>query len=277
MLKARVLTALVMLPIALLILFVLPEDAFAMCVGLIVLVGAWEWIRLSGLVSRLLTWVLLAVFAGVLIWSYLLPTVYVPMLLGIGCIFWIGAAAMVMMYPKSKEQVGGKRMKLGFGLLVLIPAYVALLYLRRHDAHLLLIALLVTIIWAADVGAYFVGRQFGTVKLAPNVSPGKSWAGLVGWMIVALAIGMLGASIGEPTDHLFSPVAWSVLIGIVAITVLFSVLGDLFESLIKREQGVKDSSSLLPGHGGVMDRIDSLTAATPVFALSVYLTGWPLL
>lgn len=277
MLKARVLTALVMLPIALLILFVLPEDAFAMCVGLIVLVGAWEWIRLSGLVSRLLTWVLLAVFAGVLIWSYLLPTVYVPMLLGIGCIFWIGAAAMVMMYPKSKEQVGGKRMKLGFGLLVLIPAYVALLYLRRHDAHLLLIALLVTIIWAADVGAYFVGRQFGTVKLAPNVSPGKSWAGLVGGMIVALAVGMLGASIGEPTDHLFSPVAWSVLISIVAITVLFSVLGDLFESLIKREQGVKDSSSLLPGHGGVMDRIDSLTAATPVFALSVYLTGWPLL
>jgi len=277
MLKARVLTALVMLPIALLILFVLPEDAFAMCVGLIVLVGAWEWIRLSGLVSRLLTWVLLAVFAGVLIWSYVLPTVYVPMLLGIGCIFWIGAAAMVMMYPKSKEQVGGKRMKLGFGLLVLIPAYVALLYLRRHDAHLLLIALLVTIIWAADVGAYFVGRQFGTVKLAPNVSPGKSWAGLIGGMIVALAVGMLGASIGEPTDHLFSPVAWSVLIGIVAITVLFSVLGDLFESLIKREQGVKDSSSLLPGHGGVMDRIDSLTAATPVFALSVYLTGWPLL
>ena len=241
------------------------------------MVGAWEWIRLSGLVSHLLTLTLLVVFSGVLYWSYLLPSVYVPMLLGIGCIFWIGAAAMVMMYPRSKEQVGGKYVKLGFGLLVLIPAYVALLYLRRHDAHLLLLALLVTIIWAADVGAYFVGRQFGTTKLAPKVSPGKSWAGLIGGMIVALAVGMLGASIGEPADRLFSPVAWSVLIGIVAMTVLFSVLGDLFESLIKREQGVKDSSSLLPGHGGVMDRIDSLTAGTPVFALSVYLTGWPLL
>ena len=277
MLKARVLTALVMLPIALLILFVLPEDAFAMCIGLIVLVGAWEWIRLSGPVSPLLTLTLLVVFSGVLYWSYLLPNVYVPMLLGIGCIFWVGAAAMVMMYPKSKEQVGGKHVKLGFGLLVLIPAYVALLYLRRHDAHLILLALLVTIIWAADVGAYFVGRQFGTTKLAPKVSPGKSWAGLVGGMILALAVGMLVALIGEPSDYLISPIAWAVLIGIIAVTVLFSVLGDLFESLIKREHGVKDSSSLLPGHGGVLDRIDSLTAATPVFALSVYLTGWPLL
>jgi phosphatidate cytidylyltransferase len=277
MLKARVLTALVMLPIALLVLFVLPEDAFAVCIGLIVLVGAWEWIRLSGPVSQPLTLTLLVVFSGVLYWSYLLPNVYVPMLLGIGCIFWVGAAAMVMMYPKSKEQVGGKHVKLGFGLLVLIPAYVALLYLRRHDAHLILLALLVTIIWAADVGAYFVGRQFGTTKLAPKVSPGKSWAGLVGGMILALAVGMLVALIGESSDYLISPIAWAVLIGIVAVTVLFSVLGDLFESLIKREQGVKDSSSLLPGHGGVLDRIDSLTAATPVFALSVNLTGWPLL
>jgi phosphatidate cytidylyltransferase len=277
MLKARVLTALVMLPIALLILFVLPEDAFAVCIGLIVLVGAWEWIRLSGLVSQLLTLILLVGFSGVLYWSYLLPNVYVPILLGIGCIFWIGAAAMVMMYPRSKVQVGGKYMKLGFGLLVLIPAYVAFLYLRRHDAHLLLLALLVTIIWAADVGAYFVGRQFGIAKLAPKVSPGKSWAGLIGGMILALAVGMLGAFIGEPSDHLISPIPWAVFIGIVAVTVLFSVLGDLFESLIKREQGVKDSSSLLPGHGGVLDRIDSLTAATPVFALSVNLTGWPLL
>jgi phosphatidate cytidylyltransferase len=277
MLKARVLTALVMLPIALLVLFVLPEDAFAVCISLIVLVGAWEWIRLSGLVSQLLTLILLVGFSGVLYWSYLLPNVYVPMLLGIGCIFWVGAAAMVMMYPKSKEQVGGKHVKLGFGLLVLIPAYVAFLYLRRHDAHLLLLALLVTIIWAADVGAYFIGRQFGTAKLAPKVSPGKSWAGLIGGMILALAVGMLGAFIGEPSDHLISPIPWAVFIGIVTVTVLFSVLGDLFESLIKREQGVKDSSSLLPGHGGVLDRIDSLTAASPVFALSVSLTGWPLL
>ncbi len=277
MLKARILTSLVMLPAALMVLFVLPEDAFAICVGLIVLIGAWEWIRLSGLAGQILTGALLVVFSCVLIGCYALPRVYVPVLLGIGCLFWLAAAAIIVMYPRSRGQIGGKQMKLSFGLLVLIPAYVALLFLRRHEAHVLLIALLVTIIWAADVGAYFVGRQFGTRKLAPCVSPGKSWAGLVGGMVIALAVGMVGASLGEPTDHLFSPTAWAVLIGMVAITVLFSVLGDLFESLIKREQGVKDSSSLLPGHGGVMDRIDSLTAATPIFALSIYLTGWPLL
>jgi len=276
MLKARVITALLMLPVALLILFVLPPDAFALAVGCIVLMGAWEWVRLSGMVSRVARWPLLAVF-GTLLWAaYQLPQVYVPMVLGIGCVFWIGAALMVWMYPRSKEQVGGRRMKLGFGLLVLIPAYVALLYLRRHDTHLLLIAILVGVIWAADVGAFFVGRRFGVRKLAPEVSPGKSWAGVAGGVVMALVIGLSSAWIGEPNGALFPLSAWVWLIFICAVTVLFSVLGDLFESLIKREHGVKDSSALLPGHGGILDRIDSLTAATPVFALLVYLTGWPL-
>lgn len=265
-----------MLPVALLILFVLPADAFALAVGIIVLMGAWEWVRLSGLVSRIARWPLLGFFALILWSAYQLPSVYVPMVLGIGCVFWLAALLMVWKYPRSKEQIGGRRMKLGFGLLVLIPAYVALLYLRRHDAHLLLIAILVGVIWAADVGAYFVGRRFGVRKLAPNVSPGKSWAGLLGGVVMALVIGLLSAWIGEPKEALFSVSAWTWLIAICGVTVLFSVLGDLFESLIKREHGVKDSSGLLPGHGGVLDRIDSLTAATPVFALLVYLTGWPL-
>lgn len=277
MLKVRVLTAMVLLPVALLVLFVFPEDAFAFSVGLVVLVGAWEWIRLSGVVNRLVTLNLLLILAGALIWSYFLPLTYVPVLLSIGCIFWIGASALVIIYPKTQKQLGGRCVKLGFGLLVLMPAYVALLYLRRHEAHMLLIAVLVTTIWAADVGAYFVGKHFGISKLAPHVSPGKSWAGLFGGMVIALILGMICVLIGQPVGHFFSPMVWSTLTAIIAITVLSSVLGDLFESLIKREQGVKDSSSLLPGHGGVLDRIDSLTAAAPIFALSMYLTGWPVL
>lgn len=275
MLKARVFTALTLLPVALLILFVLPLDAFAVAVGAILLLGAWEWVRLSGLVSRIARWPLLLLFAGLLYGAYQLPGLLIPMVLGVGCVFWLMALLLVLKYPNTREHLGGRRMKLGLGLLVLIPAYVALLFLRRHEAHLLLIAILVTVIWAADVGAYFVGRRFGVRKLAPEVSPGKSWAGLVGGVVLALAIGMLGAWIGEPSGALFSARAWGWLLVICAVTVLFSVLGDLFESLIKREHGVKDSSSLLPGHGGVLDRIDSLTAATPVFALLVYLSGWP--
>ena len=277
MLKVRILTAVVMLPVALLVLFVFSEDAFAFSVGVIVAIGAWEWIRLSGVVNRLVTLYLLLILSGALLWSYFLPLIHVPVLLSIGCIFWIGASALVIIYPRSRKQLGGRLIKLGFGLLVLIPAYVALLYLRRHEAHVLLIALLVTTIWAADVGAYFVGRQFGITKLAPRVSPGKSWAGLFGGIIVALIVGMICVLIGQPAGEFFSPIILSTLTTIIAMTVLFSVSGDLFESLIKREQGVKDSSSLLPGHGGVMDRIDSLTAAAPIFALSIYLTGWPVL
>lgn len=277
MLKVRILTAVVMLPVAVLVLFVFSEDAFAFSIGVIVAIGAWEWIRLSGVVNRLVTLYLLLILSGALIWSYFLPLTHVPVLLSIGCIFWIGASALVIIYPRSRKQLGGRLIKLGFGLLVLIPAYVALLYLRRHEAHVLLIALLVTTIWAADVGAYFVGRQFGITKLAPHVSPGKSWAGLFGGIIVALIVGMICVLIGQPAGEFFSPIILSTLTTIIAMTVLFSVSGDLFESLIKREQGVKDSSSLLPGHGGVMDRIDSLTAAAPIFALSIYLTGWPVL
>ena len=277
MLKVRILTAVVMLPVAVLVLFVFSEDAFAFSIGVIVAIGAWEWIRLSGVVNRLVTLYLLLILSGALLWSYFLPLIHVPVLLSIGCIFWIGASALVIIYPRSRKQLGGRLIKLGFGLLVLIPAYVALLYLRRHEAHVLLIALLVTTIWAADVGAYFVGRQFGITKLAPHVSPGKSWAGLFGGIIVALIVGMICVLIGQPAGEFFSPIILSTLTTIIAMTVLFSVSGDLFESLIKREQGVKDSSSLLPGHGGVMDRIDSLTAAAPIFALSIYLTGWPVL
>ena len=108
MLKVRVLTAVVLLPVALLVLFVFPEDAFAFSVGLVVLIGAWEWIRLSGVVNRLVTLNLLLILAGTLIWSYFLPLTHVPVLLSIGCIFWIGASALVIIYPKSQKQLGGR-------------------------------------------------------------------------------------------------------------------------------------------------------------------------
>ena len=275
MLRTRIITAFISLPIVLLILFVAPEKAFAISVGGILLVGAWEWIRLSFSGNFFNTATLLVIFSVLMIGCYQLSQFYSLLLISSGCLFWIGALAIVLTYPSSRSQFDNKYIKLAFGLLVLIPPYVALLYLRRHESHLLLIAFLVSITCAADVAAYFVGRIFGNSKLAPNISPGKSWAGVFGGIVGALTVGAIGVSLGKSPDHFFSLAAWVVLMVIVTITVLCSILGDLFESLIKREAGVKDSSALLPGHGGVMDRIDSLTAATPVFTLITYFIDWP--
>ena len=275
MLRTRILTALILFPIALLILFASTVNIFAVSVGLIVLVAAWEWIHLSCSVNRARTCILLAAILVLLVGSYSLSSVYALVIIGCGCVFWIGAFVMVVVYPKGRDQIANKYVKLLFGLLVLIPAYVALLQLRRHEAHLLFISLLAAIIWTADVGAYFIGRQFGTSRLAPNVSPGKSWIGLFGGLVMALAAGIIVVLLDRSTSYSLSPIAWASLAGLTVVTVSLSVLGDLFESLIKRESGVKDSSSLLPGHGGLLDRIDSLTAASPFFTIIVYFSGWP--
>jgi phosphatidate cytidylyltransferase len=275
MLKARVLTSFCLVPLALLIFFFIPLDAFALSLGLVLVVAGWEWIRLTGFILKGFNWIILLFFMGFIFCSYHLKVIYVPVFLVIGCGFWLGALWLVLNYPKSKEQLGDRWMKIGFGLFVLIPAYLALLDLRRDESHLLLLSLLMTIIWAADVGAYFVGKRYGRSRLAPSVSPGKSWAGLFGGLIAALAIGLSIAFIGEPEESKYTLTSWALFVVIVTVTVLFSVLGDLFESLMKRERGVKDSSALLPGHGGILDRIDSLTAAAPVFVLLVHWTGWP--
>jgi phosphatidate cytidylyltransferase len=275
MLKARVITALILAPTALVILFALPATGFAITIGGIVLVAAWEWIRLCGGFQPVTRMLLLAGFAAFLGAAYSLPALLIPNVLLLGLLFWLVAFFFVARYPISRSRLGREKTKLLFGLLVLVPAYVALLYLRRHPLGDVLIALLIGVIWSADVGAFFVGQRFGRSKLKPAVSPGKSWAGVVGGIGFALAIAVV-AGFWEESRLMMTPRAWLVLLAISALTVVFSVLGDLFESLMKRERGVKDSSSLLPGHGGVLDRIDSLTAAAPVFALLIHLTAWPI-
>ena len=162
------------------------------------------------------------------------------------------------------------------GLFVLLPAWVGLNHLRTgafqfgDTANNLLVILYVfLLVWVADIGAYFAGRAFGKAKLAPRVSPGKSWAGVWGGLV---AVGLLALV----ASLLVAASAQQTLLLILAslFTGLVSVLGDLLESMLKRFRGIKDSSQLLPGHGGIMDRIDSLTAAIPVFALIITLLGW---
>jgi len=143
----------------------------------------------------------------------------------------------------------------------LIPAWAALDYLYRRDAQLLLFALL--IVWVADIGAYFVGKGFGRVKLAPKISPGKSWEGVLGGLTAVLLLAAVGNN--------FLGTDISVLVPLCLAVSMLSIVGDLTVSMFKRNAGVKDSGSLFPGHGGVLDRIDSVSAAAPLFALAL---GW---
>jgi len=133
------------------------------------------------------------------------------------------------------------------------------------------------IVWGADVGAYFAGRTFGKHKLAPNVSPGKTWEGVYGGIVTTTLVAFIAGLMLQDTIHMDLTIKqWILLFAATFVVTAVSVVGDLVESMMKRHRGIKDSSNLLPGHGGVMDRIDSMTAALPVFALALSILGWNL-
>ena len=189
-------------------------------------------------------------------------------ILGVAVIWWIASLFMIIAYPKY-SQIWRKSIMIRclFGILTLIPTWVAVISLRSHMYEFApfygasLIFYVLGIVWAADVGAFFVGVKFGKHKLRPEVSPGKTLEGLMGGVMASSAI-IAFAALHYQVDP--SRIWLHILVG--AITVGVSALGDLNESMFKRCAGIKDSGKLLPGHGGVMDRIDSLTAAFPVFA-----------
>ncbi len=267
MLRQRIITALIMAPIALAGVFVLQNWGFALFVGTVLVIGAWEWARLAG-ISGPGRFVYAAGLGIVLGASYLMPP---AVILALGLVWWLAALALVIAYPGA-QQIWSTRVVRGLlGLPIFVPGFVSLLQLKALPDADLLIVLLFFLIWGADVGAYFAGRAFGKRKLAPAVSPGKSWAGFFGGMVTAMIIAvaipmMAGRSSGLDPDGLWF-VAGCLF---VAMT---SVLGDLTISMFKRHAGVKDASNLLPGHGGVLDRIDSLLAAGPFFAVMVLLLG----
>lgn len=288
MLKYRVLTSLVLLPLAVAGVFELNLLGFALVMGAILLLGAWEWGNLAGLSSALsrgiytgglglLMAVLLltdsagvplSLWPGMFWWSQ--NAIDLPLLLVVlGLVWWLVAILLVLTYPKSSAV--WHRIKLPAGILLLLAAWVALVSLRAtqylqnpyRGAFILLLMLLV--IWGADTGAYFAGKAFGRHKLAPKVSPGKTWQGFAGAVVVGTLLTWPGLWLLKWPVTAFGPL-WL----LIELTVVISVFGDLLESLAKRERGVKDSGRLLPGHGGILDRIDSLVAAAPVFVVGMY-------
>ncbi|KUI98453.1 phosphatidate cytidylyltransferase [Vibrio sp. MEBiC08052] len=273
--KLRIITALVLAPLVVLGIFKLPLSIFIAVLALLALFGFWEWTQFISLDARLIS-LLPAVFIGGLsLWclpenfsmSHTLPLPY-QVLLWSGFLWWVVASYLAVSYPKSRPLWEySKGLKHLFGLLTLIPFFWSVLLLRTeelsvdpyHGAKLVLFVCM--IVWVADSAAYFSGRFFGKHKMAPEVSPNKTIEGLIGGVVAAclVAFGLV-----EWFELHFS--STSMMLVTILLTVIFSVLGDLVESMFKRVAGIKDSSHLIPGHGGILDRIDSLTAAFPVFA-----------
>ncbi|HEY6611803.1 MAG TPA: phosphatidate cytidylyltransferase [Pseudomonas sp.] len=268
MLKQRIITALIMLPIALIGFFWLQGGGFALFVAAVVCVGAWEWARLAGLEAQPLRLAYAGAVALLLFGLYQAPQL-AGLVLALAVLWWLAAIGLVLGYPASSRAWQALPVRLAIGLLILLPAWQGLLLLKQWpDGNSLILAVML-LVWTADIGAYFSGRRFGRRKLAVQVSPGKSWEGVYGGLAACL---LLTLAVGLCRDWAARELMMALLGA--GLVVLISVVGDLTESMFKRQAGIKDSSNLLPGHGGVLDRIDSLTAAVPMFAVLLWLHGW---
>lgn len=274
MLKQRVMTALVMMSVFLVTLFFASWQIFSGLAGLVFLVGAWEWSRLSGVSQPLLRLAYTAVNAALglalLVWTqYASDLTSLKLLLYIACAWWLIAIALIKSYPGSAALLGSPGVRMLIGVLVLVPAWIAAVYLSQMTEGPLVVLLCFLTVAAVDIGAYFSGRRFGKRKLSPAVSPGKSWEGVWGGLLFSGIIGTCYVALFGDMNSVW-------VIAVIVPAALISIVGDLLESLIKRIRGVKDSSALLPGHGGVLDRLDGVVAAVPVFALMVLLCDWSL-
>ena len=257
MLRTRIITAVIALLVVGLVLFALPGRATELVIGVLVLAGAWEWAGLVGLASSAGRALYVVVVGALCALLYTLLPATGPITLIIGFFWWLTAFVWTFFYPTPIPTV----VRWLCGALMLAPLYIALVSLYRFGPFYLLFALL--IVWAADAGAYFFGKRFGRVKLAPSISPGKTWEGVVGGLLVVSALA-LGTAFWVDV-----PVA--VLLPFCLAVAALSIVGDLTVSMFKRTAGVKDSGTLFPGHGGVLDRVDSVAAAAPLFALGL---GW---
>ncbi len=266
MLRQRLLTATLLAPLLLLAVLTLPAPWLAGLLGLIVLVGAWELSQITQISLTLHRCFALALLALMMAAGYFSQDFAEPYrLYGAVTVFWGVAALALIRRRRPLLQVIGQRWgALLIGSTLLLATWLAAVQIHQTAGADWLISLLL-LVWAMDTGAYFAGKHWGKYKLAPEVSPGKTWEGAYGAMVAA-GLWAIGAAWWHSVP-LFATVLLSLVI------TWLSIGGDLGESLLKRQAQVKDSGNLLPGHGGILDRIDSLLAAAPAFALALYLMG----
>ena len=257
--KQRVITAVIALLALLAVLFYVPAAATQAVFALVVLAGAWEWsafLRSGGLPVRLLY---VVIIGGCLAGLTFVPGIDVQSVFVASMVGWLCALLWTFFFPTP---IPAAVRWLG-GIMVLVPLYPALVSIYSAGPDVLLFALL--IVWVADSGAFFAGRSLGKVKLAPAISPGKTWEGVVGGLAAVIGLTLLLSIWKEIDLAVFIPFCLAIA--------CISVIGDLTVSMFKRNAGVKDSGTLFPGHGGVLDRIDSVAAAAPLFALGLAWLG----
>lgn len=278
MTRTRLLAALIMTPLAVAAVLFLDTPWLVALTAVVFLAGLWEWFRLAEIDDTLHRSVLLVANLAMMVaivWASRSSSgfsfVLFQLATVVGVAWWLLAMWWLRHFEFASDHDTNARMfKLAAGTLAVVPAWCALALIHGGGSNghrWLLIALMV--IWAADSGAYFAGRRFGKRKLSPRISPNKTIEGLIGGMVAAVVVALIGAPLAGATVAQLPLVAL-----VVVVTVGFSVVGDLFESLLKRHVGAKDSGDLIPGHGGILDRIDSVLAALPVFALGKGLLGF---
>ncbi|MGS2724044.1 phosphatidate cytidylyltransferase [Porticoccus sp. GXU_MW_L64] len=278
MLKQRIFTGLVLIGLFLAALFYLPKAGFVWLAAALVLLASWEWSNLAGLRSSLVRLAFVA-GSGLLMW---LASDYVLhahrdsqlVLLASAAGWWLIALLWVKSFPKTRLLWANTWVKILMGWFVLVPTWLALVVLLYSNGFATLpsdnagrwaLLMVVCIVVLMDTGGYFAGKHFGRRKLAPQVSPKKTWAGVVGGLLVnGLLLVLTGWQLSADTQ------LWLLLSLLILCTSVASVLGDLLESMVKRQRNIKDSGAILPGHGGILDRVDGMTAAFPVFTL-IYL------
>jgi len=271
MLKQRIITALFLLPIVVGSILLLPVDFFAVIWAVIMSIAGYEWLKLSGIKNKLVLFlgliVLNALFAASIWFNPFFGVPFEQIILIVWLLVMVSftgdpVARLQKCSSASYSVIGSVT-----GLLIIFPTWIAMVLLHEHNPWMVLHVF--GIVWVADTGAYFSGKLFGKHKLAPAISPGKSWEGVWGGL-AAIVVYSIIVSLWWQNDE---QQQWLFVL-ICVLAAIASVAGDLLESIFKRAHGVKDSGTLLPGHGGVMDRLDSIMAAAPVFTAAYYLAGW---
>lgn len=269
MLKQRVITALVLAPLAIWSILFASQQGFTYGLAIVLFLATLEWNNFVVYKNKISGWLFSTVVTlSFLVLEYLSDIAYIQSVIYLSLIWWLISLPLLFSFPfKPTHWLQQQASKIVIGFVMLLSTFLALNLLRNSEVFgINYVIYVLAIIWIADSGAYFTGRAWGKRKLLPNVSPGKSWEGVYGALLATLVTAFFAL------DFLNITSAQSLFfIVLTLVTVVYSVIGDLSESMFKRMVGVKDSGYILPGHGGILDRIDSLTSALPIFLAGCWL------